>query len=38
VEKELYKNGIPATFVINPGCGPNCGAANTKPAVVSTNE
>ncbi|WP_051261593.1 APC family permease [Desulfovibrio inopinatus] len=29
VEKELYTNGIPATFVINPGCGPNCGAAHT---------
>lgn len=35
VEKELYKDGIPATFVINPGCGPNCGVGTPAPVGAS---
>ncbi|EFL52576.1 amino acid permease-associated region [Solidesulfovibrio fructosivorans JJ]] len=38
VEKELYPNGIPATFVINPGCIPNCGSDINPVAAVSTDK
>ncbi len=38
VEKELYKDGIPATFVINPGCGPSCGVGGKPASLKSTAE